>query len=52
VIAAGLGLEAGGAVGGDAVAERAVDALELAGLAGLLRQLALGPHAVDQYAHD
>ena len=48
VIAAGLGLEAGRAVGGDAAAEDAVGALELAGLAGLLRQFAVAPLAVDQ----
>ncbi len=52
MIAAGLGLEARRAVRGDAIAEHAVDALELAGLAGFLRQLAVGPFAVDKYAHD
>ena len=51
VIAAGLGRKAGGAVGGDAVAEHAVDALEIAGLAGLLRQLLVTPLAVEQDAH-
>src|SRR5262249_62336087 len=50
VVASGLRLEAGGAVGGDAVAEAAVGALELAAGAGLLRQLPVpprprGPHA-------
>ena len=52
MIAAGLGLEARRAVRGDAVAEHAVHALELAGLAGFLRQFAVGPFAVDEYAHD
>src|SRR5262249_32265672 len=39
------------AVRRDAVAEAAVDALELAGATGLLRQLLVAPDAVDQYAH-
>src|SRR5262252_4746871 len=51
MIARRLGREAGGAVRRDAVAEAAVDALELAALAGLLRQLLVAPDAVDQYAH-
>jgi hypothetical protein len=51
VIAAGFGRKAGGAVGGDAVAEYAVDALEIAGLAGLLRQFFVAPLAVEQDAH-
>ena len=52
MIAAGLGLEPRRAVRGDAIAEHAVDAFELAGLAGLLRELAVRPFAVDEYAHD
>src|SRR5439155_10509174 len=51
VIAACLGLVARRAVGGDAVAKHALDALELARRAGLLRQLLLAPGAVDQDAH-
>ena len=51
VIAPGLGLEAGRAVGRDAVAEAAVGALEFAARAGFLRQLAVAPRAVDQNAH-
>src|SRR5262249_58910504 len=51
MVARRLRLEAGGAVRRDAVAEAAVGALELAGLAGLLRQLLVAPDAVDQYAH-
>src|SRR2546425_9478 len=39
------------AVGGDAVAEGALDALELAARPRLLRQLLLAPGAVDQDAH-
>ncbi len=52
VIAAGLRLETGRAVGGDAVAEAAVDALELAVLRVLDRQFLVAPLAVDQNAHD
>ena len=51
MIAAGLGLEAGGAVGRDAVAEPAVGAAKLPPLTGLLRKLAVGPNTVDQNAH-
>ena len=51
VIAAGLRRKAGGAVGGDAVAEHAIDTLEIAGLAGLLRQLLVTPLAVEKDAH-
>jgi hypothetical protein len=52
VIAARLGLEARRAVGGNAAVKHAVGPLELPGLAGLLRQLTVGPLAVDQNAHD
>src|ERR1041385_2439094 len=52
VITAGLRLVAGAAVGGNAVAKCAFDALEVAARAGLLRQfLVLAPAAVDQDAH-
>ncbi len=51
VIAPGLGLEAGRAVGGDAIAEAAIGAAKFAGLAGLLDQLLVAPLAVDQNAH-
>ena len=51
MIAPGLGLETGRAVGGDAVAEAAVGAPELAAGAGFLRQLAVAPGAVDQDTH-
>ena len=51
MVAAGLGLEAGGPVGGDAVAEAAVGPMKAAGLAGFLRKLAVCPDTVDQYAH-
>src|SRR5262249_50099313 len=51
MVARRLRLEAGRAVGGDTVAEAAVDALEVAALAGLLRQLLVAPDTVDQYTH-
>src|SRR5438067_5197299 len=51
VIPAGLGLVARRAIGGDAIAKHALDALEFAGRPGLLRQLLLAPGAVDQDAH-
>src|SRR6185312_4725919 len=51
MVAPGLGLEAGRAVGGDDAAETAVGAAEVAGLAGLFRQLLIRPFAVDQNAH-
>src|SRR5207253_40494 len=51
VIAAGLGLVARRAIGGDAITKHALDALEFAAGAGLLRQLLLAPDAVDQDAH-
>ena len=46
MVAAGLGLEAGGPVGGDAVAEAAVGPMKAAGLAGFLRKLAVCPDTV------
>src|ERR1700675_815016 len=51
MIAAGLGMKAGGAVGRDAVAEPAVGAAKLTSLAGFLRKLAVCPDTIDQYAH-
>ena len=51
MIAPGLGLEAGRAVRRDAVAENAVDPLEIAGLAGFRRRILVAPLAVDQNAH-
>jgi hypothetical protein len=47
-----LGLEAGRAVRSDTVAKDAVSAIELAGLADLLRQVAVSPFAVDNDSHD
>ena len=52
MIAPGLGLVAGRAVGRDAVAEDAFGAVEFAGLAGFRRKLLVAPFAVDQNAHD
>ena len=51
MIAPGLGLKARRAVGGDPVAKDAVDALEIAGVAGFLRQVLVAPFAVDQNTH-
>src|SRR5262249_35880508 len=51
VIAVRLGRKPRRAVRRDAVAKAAVDALELARLSGLLRQLLVAPDAVDQHAH-
>ena len=52
VIAAGLGLVAGRAVGSDAVAENAFGAVQFAGLSGFCRKLLVDPIAVDQNTHD
>ena len=51
VVASGLRLEAGGAVGGDAVAETAVGAAEVAAGPGFLRKLAVPPGPLDENAH-
>ena len=52
VIAPGLGRKARRAVRRDAVAEDAVDALKIAGLAGFRRRVLVAvPFAVDQHAH-
>src|SRR5262249_50466413 len=51
VVASRFGLEAGGAVGGDAVAEAAVDALELAVGRIFDRQLFVAPLTGGLHAH-
>ncbi len=51
VVAPGLGLEAGRAVSGDAVAELTVGAQKLACLAGLGGKLLIGPFAVNHDTH-
>ena len=51
VIAPGLGLKPRRAIRGDAVAERTVDAAEIAGAADFLRQLRIAPHAFDENSH-
>src|ERR1700723_2991806 len=51
VIASGLGRKAGRTVGRDAVAEHAVHALEIAGLADLVDRIFVAPLAVDQHTH-
>ena len=51
MVAAGLGFEARRTVGADAVAKNAVGPLELSAFPGLLRQLAVGPLALDYNAH-
>jgi hypothetical protein len=51
VIATGLGLEAGRAVGRDAVAKPAIGATEVSDAAGLLRELLVAPDSLDQDAH-
>src|SRR5438309_927783 len=52
MVAARLGLVTGGTIRSDAVAEDALDALEFAARAGLLRQLlVLAPASFDQHSH-
>src|SRR5262249_14005900 len=51
VVAARLGLEAGRAVGRDAIAKPAVGAAELADAADFLGKLFVAPNALDQEAH-
>src|SRR5262249_51030754 len=51
VIASGLGRKAGRAVRGDAVAEHAVHALEITGLADLVDRILVAPLAVYQHTH-
>src|SRR5262249_43172032 len=51
MVAAGFCLEPGRAVGGDSVAEHAVNTAKFAGTANLLGQFFIAPDAVDQNSH-
>ena len=51
MIAAGFGFESRRTVGADAAAKSAIGALELSGLTGLFRQLAVRPLALDHHTH-